>query len=97
MDIIDIGRYLGALLLVLGLIGFAAYGARRFSLPGLIKPIAQRRLQILESLSISPRQRLVLIRRDDREHLVMIGDGCACVVERDIVKPEVKPESAVCE
>jgi flagellar biogenesis protein FliO len=35
MDLLDIARYLGALLLVLGLIGFAGLAARRFGLPGL--------------------------------------------------------------
>jgi flagellar protein FliO/FliZ len=94
MDIIDIGRYLGALLLVLGLIGFAAYGARRFTLPGFVKPAVKRRLQIVECLAIAPRQRLVLVRRDDCEHLIMIGEGGTCVVERNIKNQQVSTESA---
>ena len=35
MDLIDIARYLGALMLVLALVGFAALAARRFGLPRL--------------------------------------------------------------
>lgn len=87
MDVIDFGRYFGALLLVIGLVGFAAYGARRFNLPGLIKPAAKRRLEIVETLGVSPRQKLVLVRRDGIEHLIAFSDGGASLIERDIAKP----------
>jgi len=87
MDLLDIGRYLGALLLVLGLVGFAGLAARRFGLPGLAKPVNARRLRIVESLMISPRQRLVLMRRDDVEHLVMIGPDGASLIEQNIAPP----------
>ena len=88
MDILDIARYLGALLLVLGLVGFAGLGARRFGLPGLAKPASARRLKIVETLMISPRQRLALVRRDDIEHLVMIGPDGATVIEAGIAPPQ---------
>ncbi|MDE1939555.1 MAG: FliO/MopB family protein [Alphaproteobacteria bacterium] len=92
MDILDIARYLGALLLVLGLIGFAGLAARRFGLPGLTKSAATRRLKIVETLMISPRQRLAIVRRDDVEHLVMIGPEGASVIEPSITPPA--PQSA---
>lgn len=87
MDLVDFGRYFAALLLVLGLLGFAALGARRFGLPGLAKPMNARRLKIVESLMLTPRQRLAIIRRDDVEHLVMIGPDGASVIESGIVPP----------
>jgi len=87
MDLLDIARYLGALLLVLGLTGGAGLAARRFGLPGLAKPSATRRLKIVESLMISPRQRLLLVRRDEVEHLVMIGPEGASVIEASIAPP----------
>jgi flagellar protein FliO/FliZ len=87
MDVLDFARYLGALVLVLGLIGAAALAARRFGVPGLAKPTAQRRLRIVETLMISPRQRLALVRRDDVEHLVMICPDGASVIEAGIVPP----------
>ena len=93
MDLLDIGRYLGALLLVLGLIGFAGLAARRFGFPGLAKPASARRLKIVESLMISPRQRLVLVRRDNVEHLVMICPDGASLIERNIAAPSIPPES----
>jgi flagellar protein FliO/FliZ len=84
MDLVEIGRYIGALLLVLGLVGFAAIGAKRFSLSGLIKPVSQRRLKVVETLMISPRQRLCIVKCDEAEHLVMIGEGGASVIEKNI-------------
>jgi flagellar protein FliO/FliZ len=91
MDLLDIARYLGALLLVLGLIGGAGLAARRFGLPGLSKPASTRRLRIVESLMISPRQRLMLVRRDEIEHLVLIGPEGASLIEGAITPPPVEP------
>ena len=91
MDLLDIARYLGALLLVLGLIGVAGLATRRFGLPGLAKPSSMRRLKIVESLTISPRQRLVLVRRDNFEHLVMLTAEGASVIEASITPPAEPP------
>ena len=84
MDLIDIARYFGALLLVLALVGLAGMAARRFGVPGVAKSGATRRLSVVESLMIGPRQRLFLIRRDDVEHLVFIGTDGTRVVETGI-------------
>ena len=84
MDLIDIGRYLGALILVLGLVGAAGLAARRFGLPSLTKPMKTRRLKIVESLMITPRQRLLLISRDGVEHLVVISPDGASLIEQNI-------------
>jgi flagellar protein FliO/FliZ len=94
MDLLDLGRYLGALLVVLGLVGLAGLAVRRFGLPGLAKPGSARRLKIVESLMIAPRQRLLLVRRDEVEHLVMIGEGGASVIESAIPAPTVPTEPA---
>ena len=87
MDLLDIGRYLGALLLVLGLVGFAGLAARRFGLPGLSKPVHARRLKVVETLMISPRQRLVLLSRDGVEHLVVMSPDGASLIEQNIAPP----------
>jgi flagellar protein FliO/FliZ len=97
MDLIDIGRYFAALLLVLALVGVAGLAMRRFGMPGLIKPQGARRLEIVETLMIGPRQKLLLLRRDDVEHLVLAGPDGANVVESGIpatAKPR-PPEPAV--
>lgn len=80
----DFARYIGALLLVLGLVGAAGLAARRFGLSGLVKPAATRRLAVVETLMIGPRQRLLIIRRDDKEHLVLSGPDGTTVVEAGI-------------
>ncbi len=81
MEYVDIVRYLGALLVVLALLGLAALAGRRYGVPGVMKANAVRRLSVVESLMIGPRQKLVLIRRDDREHLLFIGPQGATLVE----------------
>ena len=80
----DFARYLGALLLVLGLVGAAGLAARRFGLGGLVKPSATRRLAVVETLMIGPRQRLLIIRRDGVEHLVLSGPDGTNVIEAGI-------------
>lgn len=85
MDLIDLARYFGALILVLSLVGFAALAARRYGLPGITAGTASRRLAIVETLMIDPRHKVFLLRRDDTEHLVLIGPEGTSVVERGIV------------
>jgi flagellar protein FliO/FliZ len=87
MDLLDFGRYLGALTLVLGLLGAAALAARRFGLPGIANGVSTRRLAVVETLMIGPRHKLFLFRRDGVEHLVLMGPQGANVVEAGIVPP----------
>jgi flagellar protein FliO/FliZ len=95
MDLIDFGRYFAALLLVLGLLGAAALGTRRFGLPGIMKSASTRRLSLVETLMIGPRHKLFLLRRDGVEHLVLMGPQGASVVETGISAPTPKlPEIA---
>lgn len=95
MDLIDIGRYFAALLLVLALVGIAGIAVRRFGMPGIVRAQGARRLQIVESLMIGPRQRLILVRRDAVEHLVLAGPDGASVVESGIpAKPESGAQAA---
>ena len=76
MEPIDYGRFLAALLFVLGLIALVAWLARRFRLGGGATPGAARRRAVLETLALDARRKLVLIRRDDTEHLLLLGaDG----------------------
>ena len=81
MDLMDFARYIGALLLVLGLVGAAGLAARRFGLGSLVKPSASRRLSIVETLMIGPRQRLLIIRCDGVEHLLVSGPDGTSIIE----------------
>ncbi|HEY0106352.1 MAG TPA: flagellar biosynthetic protein FliO [Rhizomicrobium sp.] len=84
MDVIDFARYIGALALVLGLVGAAGLAARRFGLSALVKPAATRRLAVVETLMVGPRQRLLIVRRDGVEHLLLAGPDGTTVVEAAI-------------
>lgn len=88
MDLESYLRFVLALVAVLGLIGLIAWAARRFGLVpgGAISAGRGRRLVVVESLAVDGKRRLVLVRRDDREHLLLLGAGTGSdlVVERDI-------------
>ena len=78
MPLADIARAVFALVLTLGLIGLAAVAARRFGpewLTRLRRPKAERRLAIIESLPLDPARRLVLVRLDGVERLLLLGEG----------------------
>jgi hypothetical protein len=48
------------------------------------KPRGDRRLEVIEHANVDGRRKLVLIRRDNVEHLVMIGGPVDVVVETGI-------------
>jgi len=81
---IEIFRYIGALFLVLALIGGAGLAARRWGVPGVTKAVDQKRLAVVETLMIGPRQRLFIVRRDDVEHLIFSSPDGVCLVENNI-------------
>jgi flagellar protein FliO/FliZ len=84
MEFIDLLRYFGALLLVLAMVGGAGLLARRFGVPGITKPTSIKRLAVVETLMVGPRQRLIIFRRDDVEHLVLSGPDGVSVIENGI-------------
>jgi len=91
METVAIIKSLLALLFVTGLIGITALLARKFG-PGKFlaagfKPNRERRLKVIETLPLDARRRLVLIKRDGAEHLLLLGTGQDIVVERGIRKP----------
>ena len=65
------------LAVTLGLIGFAAYAARRWGPAGMfqVRAPGERRLAIVESLNLDPSRRLVLVRFDQEERLLLLGEG----------------------
>lgn len=85
MDILDAVRYLGALVLVLALLGLAALAARRYGLGAIVQGTMPRRLGVVETLMIGPRHKLYLLRRDDVDHLVLVGPQGADLIEGGIV------------
>lgn len=78
-----------AFIVVLGLIGVAAWLVRRLGagrLGGVGLRGRQPRLAVVDYASVDGRRRLILVRRDNIEHLVMIGGPSDIVVESNIVR-----------
>ncbi len=75
-----------ALAFVVGLIALLGWAVRRFGLiPGASAVIrGGRRIKILEVTPIDVRRKLVLIRRDQAEHLVLLGAQRDLVIETGI-------------
>ena len=85
-----------ALVFVLALIGILALVGRKFGLGYRIPPRNGRakRLGIVEIMPLDAKRRLVLIRRDDTEHLIVLGPTSETVVERGIPTAEPKADFA---
>ena len=81
-------RFFIAFLVVLALIGLTAWLVRRFgaSRLGTAARGRQPRLAVIDAATVDGRRRLVLIRRDNIEHLLMIGGPTDLVVEPNIVR-----------
>jgi flagellar protein FliO/FliZ len=78
-----------AFVAVLALIGLAAWLVRRFAGNRLgANPNRGRmpRLAVIDAAAVDGRRRLVLVRRDNVEHLLMIGGPTDIVVEPNIVR-----------
>ena len=71
---------------VLVLVGLLAWGLRRRGHMAFIRGGSNRqpRLAVLDAAAVDARRRLVLVRRDNVEHLIMIGGPSDIVVERGI-------------
>src|SRR5580692_4580484 len=87
-------RFFLAFLIVLGLIGATAWAVRRFGtgrLGGAAARGRQPRLGVIDYASVDARRRLILVRRDNVEHLLMIGGPTDVVVEANIVRAVATP------
>jgi len=86
-----------AFVIVLGLIGLAAWLVRRFG-GGNLGSSANRgrmpRLAVIDAAAVDGRRRLVLVRRDNVEHLLMIGGPADLVVEPNIVRGSPQRDQA---
>ncbi|WP_434613170.1 FliO/MopB family protein [Azospirillum sp. B2RO_4] len=75
MDLDQYIRFLMALLFVVALIMVVAWVMRRAGMAGgtVRGRSRQRRLSVVEALPIDAKRRLILVRRDDREHLILLS------------------------
>lgn len=78
MAFLEILRAIAALAVTLGLVGLAAWAMRRYgptTMMRLQSVGADRRLSIVETLMLDPHRRLILVRLDEEETLILIGEG----------------------
>ena len=90
-------KFVFAFIVVLALIALTAWLVRRFGADRLGAGTArgrQPRLAVIDAASVDGRRRLVLIRRDNVEHLMMIGGPTDVVVEANIVRAAAPPREA---
>jgi flagellar protein FliO/FliZ len=82
LDPQQLAQFGAALAFVLALVALIAWLARRF-LPGASGVAAgkKRRLVVVENLALDPKTRALLLRRDDVEHLIVLGPAGAAKLE----------------
>lgn len=92
MEITQIAFFVAVMFVVLALILLLAWVAKRYMGGGRTtrtkgSPLRrrERRLSMVEAASVSPRHKLVLVRRDNTEHLLLLGGATELVVESRIV------------
>ena len=86
---------IGALIMLCGLLlrGYLTTGnpADGLNMSSFFGPKPERRLEVVDQANVDGRRRLVLIRRDDVEHLIMTGGPVDVVIETGIGEPKSKP------
>ena len=75
-----------ALVFVLGLILLLAWAVRRFGWFAQVIPVraGKKRLAVVDMAVVDAKRRLILVRRDDKEHLLLVGANSETVVETGI-------------
>jgi flagellar protein FliO/FliZ len=93
MDVASYLRFIIVLVLVLGLILAFAWLMKRLGFGDAMRgPLGRRRrIGTVEAAAIDGRHRVVLVRRDDVEHLLLIGPNTSQVIERGIPVASMPP------
>lgn len=87
-----LARFVLALAVVLALIAAATWAARRYLGSSMLGSLTgRRRLAVIESTMLDAKSRLVLVRRDSTEHLLVLGPAGAAVVESNIPRAAAAP------
>ncbi len=85
MEIADYLRFVFALAFVIALIALLGYLGKRYGLGYRnVQRTGKRRLAISEIMPLDSKRRLVLVKRDDKEHLLVLGGTTDLVVESNI-------------
>jgi hypothetical protein len=60
----------------------------------LFRPKIDRRLEVVDHANVDSRRKLILVRRDDVEHLIMTGGPVDVVIETGISAPAPAPRTS---
>ena len=90
METADYLNTFAALIFVLALMGGMYIILRKFNLghTGAVRTQKNRRMDIEEVLPIDSRRKAVLLRRDDKQHLVILSTNGETVIETGIDSPQ---------
>jgi flagellar protein FliO/FliZ len=91
MSWVDWVRALAALAATLGLLAGAAYLARRMGMLQAPAPGGKRRINVVESLFLDPRRRVVIVRVDSEEHVLLLSPFGDRPIAARAAAPEPRP------
>lgn len=90
MDFLHYLTFVSALVFVVALIFLLAWIARRFGMGAGTPTGGRRRLALVEALPIDAKRRVVIVRRDEVEHLLLLGPDTDTVIETGIGGPSFR-------
>ena len=94
METNEILRFLSALVFVIALMGGLWIILKKMGINGgfALQQGKKRRLQLVEMLPLDVKHKAVLLRCDDKDHLVILGPNGETVVEKSILVQEEKTD-----
>jgi len=94
MDIADYVKFASALILVLAMMGILGLILKKINGGDIGGKLgAPKRLSVIEQRMIDGKNKMVLIKRDDVEHLVILSNTDTIVVESGITPPKTVNET----
>lgn len=94
MDMLLLVKFAAAFVLVISLMFILSWALKKTGLGGpILKGSSDRRLSVIETLPVDHKRRLILVRRDDREHLILLGPESETLIEASI--PAVEHNESV--
>jgi flagellar protein FliO/FliZ len=84
-------RFVAALIFVLALIGAGAYAMRALGfVQAGVRRANDKRLSIVESMLLDARRRLVIVRRDNKEYLLLLSPTGETLIDGNIDAVSIK-------
>jgi flagellar protein FliO/FliZ len=95
MDVVDLTQYMLVMFVLVGLLGAIGLLALAIQRGWILKNITglrymkpeERRLKVSETLVIDPRRRVVIVKCDDEEYVVLLGAESETLLSTQPAKP----------